>query len=399
MKPIVFDNVSKNYCLRGRKPTLFEMIGSAGRALRGNGKTRGDQILVLRGVSFEVEQGEVLGIIGPNGAGKTTVLSLIAGVTKPSSGEVITHGRVAPLIALGAGFHPELTGRENIYLNGIILGMSKHEIARKFDAIVDFAELEEFLDMPVKRYSSGMYARLGFATAIHIDPDILLVDEVLAVGDLAFQDKCLSRMKEFKENGVSIVFVSHNLEMVRRVCDRVILLHKGEIKIDSTPSEATIGYFDAMADTKIDFKSNGTKAVEILAVEVYNEDGIGTTAFQSGDSAVARVRVRFNEDVEVPEVGFFIQRSDSLLVLSTGSRDLGVKLELCHATEVWMAEFPFQVNLLSGIYHLGAEVRAERFGRYLDYVERAVTLSVQENYAHGGLVHLHPRCIVKKVIS
>jgi lipopolysaccharide transport system ATP-binding protein len=394
MKPIIFDNVSKVYRLKGRKPTLSEILSNVAHTLRGDRKLRRSQIFALRNISFEVERGEVLGVIGPNGSGKTTILSLIAGVIRPTSGQIRIHGRIAPLIALGAGFHPELTGRENIYLNGIIMGMKKEEIKRKFDAIVDFAELEEFLDTPVKRYSSGMYARLGFATAIHAEPDILLVDEVLAVGDLSFQDKCLKRMKEFRENGVSIVFVSHSLEMVRRICDRVILVNKGEIRIDGTPERTIAGYFDAMVGTKID---TGNKAAEIIAIELYNGQGLATTTFQSGDSAEARVRVRFNQDVNAPEIGFFIHRHDSLLVMSTGSRDLGAKLPIFHAGDVLEAVFPFQVNLLNGIYHMGAEVRSGGFKKYLDQIVRAVTLQVHEDYAHGGLVHLHPRCIVKRV--
>jgi len=208
MKPIILNNVSKSYRRRGRRPTLAEIAGKGIRALKGQRASGNARIDALKDISFEVKKGEILGIIGPNGAGKTTILSLIAGVTRPTKGKIDIQGRIAPLIALGAGFHPELTGKENIYLNSIIMGMTKKQIQKKFDAIVDFAELGEFLNTPVKRYSSGMHARLGFATAIHIDPDILLVDEVLAVGDFAFQKKCLERMEKFKQSGVSIVFVS-----------------------------------------------------------------------------------------------------------------------------------------------------------------------------------------------
>ncbi|GAJ14014.1 unnamed protein product, partial [marine sediment metagenome] len=211
MKPIVFKNVSKFYRRRGRKPTLSEVASNVSRAIRGRSSLSSAKIVALDNVSFEVNKGEVLGIIGPNGAGKTTILSLIAGVTRQTLGNIEVRGRVAPLIALGAGFHPELTGRENIYLNSIIMGMTKKEVQRKFDFIVDFAELGEFLDTPVKRYSSGMHARLGFATAIHTDPEILLVDEVLAVGDFGFQQKCFSYIDGLKQKGTTIILVSHNL--------------------------------------------------------------------------------------------------------------------------------------------------------------------------------------------
>jgi len=399
MKPIRFENVSKAYYLRGRNPTLSETLGSISSSLRLGKKYKRPQVWALRNVSFTVERGEVLGIIGPNGAGKTTILRLLAGVTSSTSGRVQTHGRVAPLIALGAGFHPELTGRENINLNGIILGMTRREIERKFDAIVQFAELTEFLDMPVKRYSSGMYARLGFATAIYTDPDILLVDEVLAVGDWAFQDKCMNRMLDFKRGGAAIVFVSHNLEMVRRICDRVILLHKGDMKIDGNPGDAIAGYFASLADTIIDRNADGKRVAEIQSVELYNAEGLIATTFRAGDSALARMQVRFVETVQFPEFGFFIRLPDSLLVMSTGSRDLGVQLDTCRAGDVWEVDFPFQVNLLNGVYHLGAEVRARRFERYLDFIGRAVTLTVHDNYAHGGIVDLQPSCRVKKVVG
>ena len=182
-----------------------------------------------REVNFELQPGKALGIIGPNGAGKTTILKILAHVTQPTSGEMLINGRLAALIELGAGFHPDLTGRENIYLNGAILGMRKSDIKARFDRIVDFAGIGEFLDTPVvKRYSSGMYARLGFAIAAHVEPQVLLVDEVLAVGDYAFQMKCYARMDELRAAGSSLIFVSHNFEAVRRVCDTGLVMYRGE---------------------------------------------------------------------------------------------------------------------------------------------------------------------------
>ena len=400
MKPIILDNVSKFYRRLGRSPTLAEIAGKGIRALKGQKASDNTRIDALKDISFKVEKGEILGIIGPNGAGKTTILSLIAGVTRPTNGKVSVHGRIAPLIALGAGFHPELTGRENIYLNSIIMGMTKKEVQKRFDAIVDFAELGEFLNTPVKRYSSGMHARLGFATAIHIDPDILLVDEVLAVGDLAFQSKCMDRIEKFKDKDVTTVFVTHNLDSVRRICNRVILVNKGEIIIDGTPNRAISGYMDSLAETKIDLGDVGLKKdAEIQSVELYNKNAIKTTNFQSGDAAVVRIQVKFNQNMKANEIGFFIHRMDRVFVVSTGTKDLGVELTICRAGEVWVIEFPFQVNLLHGTYQLGTEVRSERFNRYLDYIESAITFNVSENYAHGGVVHLDPSCRVKKVVD
>ncbi len=196
----------------------------------------------VREVSFEVKRGEALGIIGHNGAGKSTLLKLLASITTPSAGEITINGRAAALIEVGSGFHPELTGRENVYLNGSIVGMSRSEIGRKLDSIIDFAEIREFIDMPVKRYSSGMYVRLGFAIVAHLEPEILLLDEVLAVGDLAFQRKCLDRVRALRQAGRTIVFISHDLNAVEGLCDRVLLMRRGEIIADGPPGEVIEQY-------------------------------------------------------------------------------------------------------------------------------------------------------------
>jgi lipopolysaccharide transport system ATP-binding protein len=190
----------------------------------------GDTLWALEGVTFDVEPGEVLGIIGRNGAGKSTLLKILSRITDPTSGRVELRGRIGSLLEVGTGFHPELTGRENVFLNGAILGMRRSEIARQFDAIVAFAETERFVDTPVKYYSSGMYMRLAFAVAAHLEPEILIVDEVLAVGDAAFQRKCLGRMDQVAHGGRTVLFVSHNLDAVRRLCRRTLLLHQGKVE-------------------------------------------------------------------------------------------------------------------------------------------------------------------------
>lgn len=202
-------------------------------------KAFSEPFYALRNVSFTIDRGEVVGIVGRNGSGKSTILKLIAGVMSPSEGEVRVLGRVSPLIELGAGFHPDLTGRENIQMNASILGMKAKEIEARFDEIVDFAELHEFVDTPVKRYSSGMYMRLGFSVAVHANPEILLIDEVLSVGDAYFQEKCLTRMEEFKKQGVTIVVVSHSMDLVREFCDRVLIIDHGKL-LDEGPPEAMV---------------------------------------------------------------------------------------------------------------------------------------------------------------
>lgn len=235
---IEFRQVGKRFQLQEGR-TLREFLPALFR-----GKGWSAPFYALRDVSFSVSRGETLGIIGRNGSGKSTILKLIAGVMAPSEGEVRMAGRVSPLIELGAGFHPDLTGRENIHLNATILGMTAKQIRERFDEIVSFAELWDFIDTPVKRYSSGMYMRLGFSVAIHSDPEILLVDEVLSVGDAPFQDKCLDKMHDFQERGSTIVLVSHAMDLVRTFCRRVLLLEGGRLVGDGSPEGITERYLD-----------------------------------------------------------------------------------------------------------------------------------------------------------
>lgn len=261
MKPIVrIENLSKQYRIGAREigyDTLRDSIVNALNApfkrLRGrNGKPKDETIWALKEVTFNVAQGEVVGVIGRNGAGKSTLLKLLSRITEPTAGRIELYGRVASLLEVGTGFHPELTGRENIYLNGAILGMRKAEIDRKFDEIVAFAELEKFLDTPVKRYSSGMYMRLAFAVASHLEPEILLVDEVLAVGDAAFQKKCLGKMGEVAREGRTVLFVSHNLAAVRTLCGRAIWLEGGQIVEAGETGQVVLNYLQEGAVATLD---------------------------------------------------------------------------------------------------------------------------------------------------
>ena len=232
---IVVRNVSKRFTMRYHR-TLKQMAIAAAKK-----QDISDSFLALDNVSFTVEQGESIGLMGLNGSGKSTLLKLINGVMKPDGGEVLTRGRIAGLIATGAGFHPQLTGRENVYLNAAILGMSEAETRRKFDQIVEFADIGRFLDTPVGHYSSGMFSRLGFAVAVHTESDIFLVDEVLAVGDKPFKKKCIARMEEIKAEGRTMFYVSHAAPSVRRMCERVLVLEKGVLGFDG-PADAGIKY-------------------------------------------------------------------------------------------------------------------------------------------------------------
>ncbi|GBD12176.1 Teichoic acids export ATP-binding protein TagH [bacterium HR24] len=238
---IEFRSVSKRFRIHHHR-TLREFVPALLR-----GEAFSEPFYALRDVSFSVAPGETVGIVGRNGSGKSTILKIIAGVTAPTAGTVTVRGRVSPLIELGAGFHPDMTGRENIFMNASILGMSNREIRERFADIVSFAELWEFIDVPVKRYSSGMYVRLGFSVAVHSDPDILLVDEVLAVGDLAFQEKCLAKMRQFQEQGVTIVLVSHSLELVNLFCHRALWLDGGRVVAEGRPAEVTQLYAESLS--------------------------------------------------------------------------------------------------------------------------------------------------------
>lgn len=250
MKPIVrIRNLSKRYRLpssQGLDPTLrdafSESVKAPFRRLVRRNPAGGDTLWALRDVSFDVGAGEVIGLIGRNGAGKSTLLKIISRVTKPTTGEVDLYGRVGSLLKVGTGFHPDLTGRENIYLNGTILGMKRAEIRRKFDEIVAFSEVERFLETPVKHYSSGMYVRLAFAIAAHLEPEILLLDEIIAVGDAAFQQKCIEKIREMPRKGHTVFFVSHNLETVSDLCHRVLYIRSGQLYDDADATTVIASY-------------------------------------------------------------------------------------------------------------------------------------------------------------
>jgi homopolymeric O-antigen transport system ATP-binding protein len=284
MKPIIkATNVAKEYQLGGGQNsfvTLRETLASAVRSpLKRPKATATDTIMALRDVSFEVGAGEVVGIIGRNGAGKSTLLKVLARITEPSSGQIELYGRVASLLEVGTGFHPELSGRENIYLNGAILGMTRTEIRQNFDEIVAFSEIEQFIDTPVKRYSSGMYLRLAFAVAAHLDPEILLVDEVLAVGDARFQRKCLDKMEDVRQTGRTVVFVSHNMPAITRLCPRTILLDAGTVLYDGPSPEAVRQYLgsgmgtNAMRQWENTAEAPGNEIVRLRAIRVRTEAG------------------------------------------------------------------------------------------------------------------------------
>ncbi len=315
---ISVENLSKQYRLGviGNQ-TLYEDINSWWARVRGqpdprskigevdHGNRVGGLLWALRDVSFQLNQGEVLGVIGRNGAGKSTLLKILSKVTGPTTGQIKLRGRIASLLEVGTGFHPELTGRENIYLNGAILGMSRSEIARKFDEIITFSEVEKFVDTPVKRYSSGMYVRLAFAVAAHLDPDIMVVDEVLAVGDAAFQRKSLGKLSENAGEGRTVLFVSHNMAAINRLCSRAILLDKGQLVADGSAAEITAKYLAGAAEENGERtwdadEAPGTQELRLIKVTLHDNDGNQKSVFDVNED----INIRFVYKVGVPNISF-----------------------------------------------------------------------------------------------
>jgi len=294
------------------KPNPLLRIGETDR-----GNCHGDELWALRDVSFTVEQGEVLGIIGRNGAGKSTLLKILSRITAPTSGKIKVKGRVASLLEVGTGFHPELTGRENIYLNGAILGMSRKEIDRKFDEIVDFAEVEKFIDTPVKRYSSGMYVRLAFAVAAHLDPEILVVDEVLAVGDAEFQKKCLGKMGEVAKEGRTVLFVSHNMSAIQKLCPQSLWIDSGEISWLGPSSEIIRAYLNQSkgisSSDEMDLSNwtnrYGSGEVRILLARIL--DGNGVTSATVYRASPMTIEFIFKNQYSGPLHFSIVVKSDS----------------------------------------------------------------------------------------
>jgi lipopolysaccharide transport system ATP-binding protein len=324
MSVIEFSHVSKAYQLGTATGSLREALAGFGRRLSGRETPSHDEFQALDDVSFAVERGEVLGIIGHNGAGKSTTLKLLSRVTWPTTGVIRSSGRMAALIELGAGFHPDLSGRENVYLNGAILGLRRSEIAAAFDDIVEFAGLERFIDTPIKRYSSGMYVRLAFAVAAHVRADLLLVDEVLSVGDMAFQQKCLARMNELRESGTTIVYISHNLWSVSTFCHRALLLQGGRIIAEGRPDDVIQTYREqerarAARTAAASLHSDAEFLCSIVIENMFDETGVEPEAFDPEGVIGIRVRYDSKASIEAPLFILRITRADGLLCMSIGS--------------------------------------------------------------------------------
>jgi ABC-2 type transport system ATP-binding protein len=314
-------DVSKRFRIYREKPTSLKQ-----RLL--TSRSRAEDFWALRDVALDVGEGSTFGLIGHNGSGKTTLLKCVAGILRPTSGAILQRGRLAALLELGAGFHPELTGRENVYLNASFLGLSRKQTDAAFDDIVAFAELEQFIDTEVKFYSSGMLVRLGFAVAVHVEPDVLLIDEVLAVGDEAFQAKCLNRVRDFQREGRTIVLVTHALDTVTEICDRAAMLHHGELHAIGMPAEVVREMRHVllgMADPGF-VPEQGTREAEIVEVQIVRPDGSSHGAILSGDPLTIVVDVRQNEPVDDLDVDFAVHESTNYLVLDARTSRAGIDL-------------------------------------------------------------------------
>jgi lipopolysaccharide transport system ATP-binding protein len=388
---IEFNGVWKKFARGEKFDSLRDLIPSMAKAIfsPSKGELREKEFWALQGVSFQVGQGSALAIIGPNGSGKSTALKLLSGILKPDKGALKVTGRLSTLIELGAGFHPDLTGRENIYLNGTILGMRRAEIDSKFDQIVEFSELREFLDTPVKRYSSGMHARLGFAIAAHVNPEVLIVDEVLSVGDYHFQQRCFDRMREFLRQGTSIVFVSHNMTAVSTLCKNALLLRKGVPIFLGDASTAIQKYHTFYEEETQD--SN----VQIVDTSLRNSAGEETEVFEPGEEAVLEIKLKAKAPINNAHAALLIHTEEGQLVFDTAtSRLLGDKKRLnLKAGETARVAFTVNMNLRNGVFLLGFTVTSEievpgQFIYYNGKLKRAVMAGEHKS---NGMVYMNPR--------
>ncbi len=369
---IQVQNLSKRYRLgaaQARYQTLRESLIRAARSFGRRDPSPETIIWALKDVSFEVRQGEAVGIIGRNGAGKSTLLKILSRITKPTSGRALIHGRVGSLLEVGTGFHPELTGRENIYLNGAILGMRRAEIERKFDEIVAFSEIEKFLDTPVKFYSSGMYVRLAFAVAAHLEPEILVVDEVLAVGDAQFQKKCLGKMDEVSKGGRTVLFVSHNMGAVKSLCASAILLDQGQIAriggVDAVISQY-LNSSDGAEYPALSFEDQPALPLQLTRVAVVDEQGLPARMFSYAEPLRLEIGYRVHRPIPQAYIALHIHDSDLNTLLF--SRDFEYKPELLDRREA--GDYAYTVVIPEKVFAPGL-----------------YRISVHATLTYGGVVH------------
>jgi lipopolysaccharide transport system ATP-binding protein len=402
VEPVVrFENVSKRFVFTPETPQsiLETVISLFSRRRRGQ---RQQDLWAVQDVSFEVLPGQALGIIGRNGSGKSTLLKLISRILRPNTGRMMINGRTSALLELGAGFHPDLTGRENIFLNAAVLGLSKEEIHERYQDIVDFSELGDFINMPVKHYSSGMYMRLGFSVAVHVEPDILIVDEILAVGDQPFQTKCIDRIYDMKQKGTTIIMVSHNLGMMRKLCTQLIWLDNGEVR-ETGPTEEVAGLYMAYSyeqegqqlsvrDQIQSFNRSGSGEIEITAVRFLNGSEQEQNAFHTGEKMIVEMSYLAHQPIKEPEFGLSIFRQDGVHVAGpnnlAGGYNTGIvqgKGKIRYCIE--------QMPLLPARYQLTAAIHDSLSNAAFDCHEQAYSFRIVpgEKKEVYGLVEMRSR--------
>lgn len=387
MRAVSFEGVSKRFVLHHERSRSFQEV-MVNLLHRRNSR---EEFWALKEVSFEVEQGETFGIIGANGSGKSTVLKLLTRILEPTRGRIEVQGKVGALLELGAGFHPDLTGKENIYLNGSILGLGKREMDSKLEEIIAFSELERFIDTPIKHYSTGMFLRLGFAVAISLDPDVLLTDEVLAVGDETFQRKCMDKIRDLQEAGKTIVFVSHNLAAVRDLCGRALWLDGGEVKARGRAAEVVDRYLEAAnikdqerleqeAESAVgDHLAGrrwGSHEVEIMGVEFLNGRGKTTSVFETGDRLIARLHYCAHKRLYRPVFGVAIHREDNFHINGPNTKTSHFPIDYIEGEGC--IEYAIEaLPLLEGSYRFSAAVYDESCLHCYDHHDRAYPFTVQ----------------------
>jgi ABC-type polysaccharide/polyol phosphate transport system ATPase subunit len=388
---VLAQNVSKLYKLYPRpSDRLREALPFGRRKLH-------TDFWALRDISFQVEKGETLGLVGPNGCGKSTLLQIVSGILQPTLGRVVTRGRIAALLELGAGFNPEFSGRENVFLNGEIMGLSRAEIERAMPSIEAFAEIGEFIARPVKEYSSGMYVRLAFATAIHVDPEILIVDEALAVGDAVFANRCVRKFEELRERKITVLFVSHDLGLVKQLSDRAILLLNGRIEAQGAPSDVINRYIGLVLEKQQASQErqqrfgasyrHGDGASEILGVDLLNAAGVPATSVASGETVTVRVRTRFHQPKCDPMVGILIRTRIGMDVYGTNTRIEKAHLGSYQAGDELEVDFHFACWLTPQPYTLTVAMQNPD-GSSHDWLDDVIPFEVVDTRVAAGVANL-----------
>lgn len=377
-------NLGKRYRVRGQAPpTLFGRLAGAVR------RRRPLDFWALRGATFTVPRGRTVGVIGPNGSGKSSLLGLVAGTIAPTEGTVVARGRICSLLELGAGFHPDLTGRENVFLNGAILGLPRDDIRRRFDGIVEFSGLREFIDEPVRHYSSGMYVRLAFAVAAESDPDILLIDEVLAVGDVAFQLRCLDRIRDLQRRGRTLLFVSHALQTVEEFCDEVLLLHRGTIAARGEPAPTILRYIrEFMGEGGPVFTQEfGTREAELAEVSFRDADGRETGVFETGRPMHVDIHWRAAARIERPVFGFSIKTANGFYVFGSNTQIAGVEIPAIEGEGAIRLSLD-PLTLMDGQYLLSLSIHSWDHARQFHRREDWYPFAVRNQTGALGAFHL-----------